>query len=77
MLSLSFWRDETAVRRGARRSTTALRRRPGGPGVREAEVIRDYGLNERDQAPSQLLPAGGGGARSATEESASPLSQLR
>lgn len=57
-LSLSFWRDEAAVR--AWRSTAFHRtaQQEARDGVladyrlRVAEVLRDYGLNERDQAPS-------------------------
>lgn len=56
-LSLSFWRDEEAVRTwrsldGHRRAQTK-----GRDGVfanyrlRVATVMRDYGMNERDQAP--------------------------
>ena len=66
LLSLSFWRDEPAV--------TAWRNRPahrqvqarGRGGVfsdyrlRIAEVRRDYGLRERDQAPHDSRAAHGG-----------------
>jgi heme-degrading monooxygenase HmoA len=56
-VSLSFWRDEEAVRRwrnleGHRRAQDA-----GRAGIfadyrlRVASVIRDYGMNERDAAP--------------------------
>jgi heme-degrading monooxygenase HmoA len=57
LVSLSFWRDEAAVRawreHGEHRSTQAA----GRAGIfadyrlRVAEVTRDYGLYERDQAP--------------------------
>lgn len=57
MLSLSFWRDEEAVKAwrnlGAHRRTQAK----GRAGVfkdyrlRVAGVIRDYGMFEREQAP--------------------------
>ena len=56
-VSLSFWRDEDAVRQwrnleGHRRAQAAGR---GGVfadyRLRVASVIRDYGLNERDAAP--------------------------
>lgn len=58
VLSLSFWRDEAAV--AAWRDLEAHRRTQaaGRAGVfadyrlRVAAVIRDYGLNERDQAPA-------------------------
>jgi len=58
LLSLSFWRDETAVavwrNHAAHRETQAA----GRAGVfsnyrlRIASVIRDYGLTERDEAPT-------------------------
>ncbi len=56
-LSLSFWRDEEAV---ARWRAHAEHQAAQGRGrheifadyrLRVAEVIRDYGPNERDQAP--------------------------
>ena len=56
-VSLSFWRDEDAVRQwrnveGHRRAQAAGR---GGVfadyRLRVASVIRDYGMNERDAAP--------------------------
>ncbi len=63
LLSLSFWRDEAAVRewrnRPSHRSTQAL----GRSGVfqdyrlRIAGVIRDYGLNERQEAPDDSRAA--------------------
>lgn len=57
LLSLSFWRDEDAV---ARWRQTAEHRRAQADGragifsdyrLRIAGVIRDYGLNDREQAP--------------------------
>jgi heme-degrading monooxygenase HmoA len=57
ILSLSFWRDEEAVKQwrnvemhrgvqeAGRRSIFADYR------LRVAEVLRDYGMNEREQAP--------------------------
>jgi heme-degrading monooxygenase HmoA len=57
VLSLSFWRDEAAVRQwrnveahrgvqdAGRKSIFADYR------LRVAEVLRDYGMNEREQAP--------------------------
>jgi len=57
MLSLSFWRDEEAVRHWRnveehRRTQQAGRERIFADyRLRVAAVIRDYGLNERDQAP--------------------------
>jgi heme-degrading monooxygenase HmoA len=58
LLSLSFWRDEDAVR--AWRSLPSHRTTQGaGRGgvfrdyrLRVAGVIRDYGLNDREQAPA-------------------------
>lgn len=58
MLSLSFWRDEAAVaawrNHAAHRPTQAKGR--GGVfrtyRLRVAEVIRDYGMDERAQAPA-------------------------
>ncbi len=61
ILSLSFWRDEEAIRtwredlehRGAQ-----IRGRTGifaNYRLRIASVVRDYGLTERDEAP-QLAP---------------------
>ncbi len=57
LLSLSFWRDEAAVRdwrnRPAHRAAQSLGR--GGVfqdyRLRIASVIRDYGLTEREEAP--------------------------
>jgi heme-degrading monooxygenase HmoA len=60
-LSLSFWRDEEAVRawrtlEGHRRAQATGR---GGVfadyRLRVASVIRDYGMNERDEAPPDSL----------------------
>jgi heme-degrading monooxygenase HmoA len=57
LLSLSFWRDEEAVRAWrnleAHRATQAQGRRDifQDYRLRVATVLRDYGLNERDQAP--------------------------
>ncbi len=60
-LSLSFWRDEDAVRAWR---THALHRQGQREGrevvfddyrLRVAGVMRDYGLNERAQAPADSL----------------------
>jgi heme-degrading monooxygenase HmoA len=61
LLSLSFWRDEEAVRcwrnLGSHRAAQARGRR----GVfrdyrlRVTEVVRDYGLREREEAPADAL----------------------
>lgn len=57
LLSLSFWRDETAVQQWR---TLERHRQAQAAGrshlfadyrLRVAEVRRDYGLHERDQAP--------------------------
>jgi heme-degrading monooxygenase HmoA len=57
LLSLSFWRDEDAVR--AWRNVEAHRRAQqagrggvfGGYRLRVAQVLRDYGMHERDEVP--------------------------
>ncbi len=64
-LSLSFWRDEEAVK--AWRNTVQHRQgqREGREAVfadyrlRVAAVLRDYGLNERDEAPADSRAAHG------------------
>jgi len=57
ILSLSFWRDEAAVTRWREH---AEHRAAQGRGrneifadyrLRVAEVLRDYGMNDRDEAP--------------------------
>ena len=63
LLSLSFWRDEAAVRawreRPSHRSTQAKGRADifRDYRLRIATVVRDYGLNERDQAPADSQAA--------------------
>lgn len=58
ILSLSFWRDEAAVSQWrnleAHRTVQMAGRRYifADYRLRVAEVIRDYGLQERDQAPT-------------------------
>ena len=58
LLSLSFWRDEEAVRAWRNLPTHRTTQGAGRAGVfrdyrlRVASVIRDYGLNERDEAPA-------------------------
>jgi heme-degrading monooxygenase HmoA len=57
LLSLSFWRDEAAV--AAWRNRAAHRQAQGegrggvfaGYRLRVAQVVRDYGMAERDEAP--------------------------
>lgn len=57
-LSLSFWRDEAAVRtwrcHGMHRSAQSEGRSEvlAGYRLRVATVVRDYGLTERDEAPA-------------------------
>ncbi|MBM6594223.1 antibiotic biosynthesis monooxygenase family protein [Microvirga pudoricolor] len=57
ILSLSFWRDEDAVRRWRNRPGHRATQREGRQGVfadyrlRVATVIRDYGLHDRAEAP--------------------------
>ncbi|MBZ9710068.1 antibiotic biosynthesis monooxygenase [Mesorhizobium sp. ESP7-2] len=65
VLSLSFWRDEEAVK--AWRNTEEHRRaQKGGRGgifagyrLRIAHVVRDYGLTERDEAPADSRAVNG------------------
>jgi heme-degrading monooxygenase HmoA len=58
LLSLSFWRDEDAVRRWRNLASHRDAQRKGRQGVfrdyrlRVAEVVRDYGLREREEAPA-------------------------
>lgn len=57
ILSLSFWRDEEAVRQWRQFEGHRLAQARGRQGVfedyrlRVASVIRDYGMTEREQAP--------------------------
>lgn len=66
LLSLSFWRDEAAVQawrnRPSHRATQA-RGRAGvfaGYRLRVAGVLRDYGMEDRAEAPADSLVAHGG-----------------
>jgi heme-degrading monooxygenase HmoA len=58
MLSLSFWRDEEAVRQWRALDEHQGAQRAGRDHVfrdyrlRIADVIRDYGMAERDEAPA-------------------------
>jgi heme-degrading monooxygenase HmoA len=58
ILSLSFWRDEDAVRRWRQLEAHRGAQRAGREQhfadyrLRVAQVLRDYGLNEREQAPA-------------------------
>ncbi|HZW47547.1 MAG TPA: antibiotic biosynthesis monooxygenase, partial [Microvirga sp.] len=57
-LSLSFWRDEEAVRAWRNLPSHRSTQEAGRAGIfrdyrlRVASVIRDYGLNEREEAPT-------------------------
>ncbi|WP_027132650.1 antibiotic biosynthesis monooxygenase family protein [Geminicoccus roseus] len=57
LLSLSFWRDEEAVMRWRRTEKHRLAQAAGRTKVfadyrlRVAAVMRDYGMEERDEAP--------------------------
>ena len=57
LLSLSFWRDEEAVREWRRLEAHRAAQSEGRAGVfadyrlRVASVMRDYGMSERDEAP--------------------------
>ncbi len=57
LLSLSFWRDEDAVRAWHTNAAHRPAQQAGRGGIfadyrlRVASVVRDYGMNERAQAP--------------------------
>jgi heme-degrading monooxygenase HmoA len=63
MLSLSFWRDEAAVARWRNHMEHRATQAAGRGGVfrdyrlRVAAVLRDYGLDKREQAPHDSLLA--------------------
>jgi len=63
ILSLSFWRDEAAVAGWRNSSSHRGAQAQGRSGVfaayrlRVAAVVRDYGLTDRDQAPTDSLDA--------------------
>jgi heme-degrading monooxygenase HmoA len=65
LLSLSIWRDEEAVRRWRARPRHRTAQQSGRGGVfrdyrlRVAQVLRDYGMNERDEAPEDSLAVHG------------------
>jgi heme-degrading monooxygenase HmoA len=62
ILSLSFWRDEEAIRRWRQHPSHHLAQRAGRDRVfrdyrlRVAAVARDYGMYRREEAP-QTMPA--------------------
>ena len=63
LLSLSFWRDEEAVRAWRNRPPHRATQAKGRAGVfanyrlRVASVLRDYGLTERAEAPNDSRAA--------------------
>jgi heme-degrading monooxygenase HmoA len=65
LLSLSFWRDEEAVKAWRRHSAHRATQSHGRSGVfrdyrlRVAHVARDYGLHARDEAPADSRAAHG------------------
>lgn len=65
ILSLSFWRDEEAVTRWRTVEAHRTAQRQGRAGIfhdyrlRVAQVVRDYGLRARAQAPSDSRAAHG------------------
>jgi len=58
LLSLSFWTDEVAVQRWRQMEKHRAAQSKGRDGyfadyrLRVANVLRDYGMSDRDQAPS-------------------------
>ena len=58
LLSLSYWRDETAVEAWRNRPAHRATQAQGRAGVfanyrlRVASVVRDYGMAEREEAPA-------------------------
>ncbi|HET9663645.1 MAG TPA: antibiotic biosynthesis monooxygenase [Burkholderiales bacterium] len=64
-LSLSFWRDEEAVRTWRNLELHRRAQAKGRGGVfadyrlRVASVVRDYGMNERNEAPRDSLDVHG------------------
>lgn len=65
LLSLSFWRDEEAVRQWRTLEQHRQVQRAGRQQIfedyrlRVAAVVRDYGMNEREQAPEDSRPVHG------------------
>ena len=63
VLSLSYWRDEEAVKQWRRFEVHRLAQARGRDGVfsgyrlRVASVLRDYGMTEREQAPADSREA--------------------
>jgi heme-degrading monooxygenase HmoA len=65
LLSLSFWRDEAAVQQWRRTEPHRAAQASGRAGVfadyrlRVAQVLRDYGLHAREEAPADSRAAHG------------------
>ena len=65
ILSLSFWRDEDAVKQWRNVEAHRKVQAAGRAGIfadyrlRVAEVLRDYGLKQREQAPADSKQAHG------------------
>jgi len=63
LLSLSFWRDEDAVKRWRTLESHRAAQARGRDGIfaqyrlRVAGVVRDYGMSERDEAPKDSREA--------------------
>ncbi len=60
ILSISFWRDEEAVKAWRNQPEHRIAQKAGRDGVfkdyrlRVAAVLRDYGMNRRAEAPADL-----------------------
>ena len=60
ILSLSFWRDEEAVKAWRTQPEHRMAQKAGRGGIfrdyrlRVAHVLRDYGMNAREQVPPDL-----------------------
>lgn len=65
IVSLSFWRDEDAVRQWRQLEAHRHAQAAGRAGIfteyrlRVAQVLRDYGMEERDEAPADSRAAHG------------------
>ena len=65
LLSLSFWRDEEAVRQWRNLEPHRRTQAAGRDAIfadyrlRVAQVLRDYGMHQRDQAPADSRAAHG------------------
>jgi heme-degrading monooxygenase HmoA len=64
-VSISFWRDEEAIRRWREMESHRAAQSEGRGGVfsdyrlRVASVVRDYGMRERDEAPADSRKVNG------------------